>query len=83
MILAIPLRHFFLLPKTFNLFGFENIPDEGYSKNVLCTLNLISTFLFQLYYYLIQWKLSNPTHQGTREMFWIVQDVGILGFYFS
>ena len=29
---------------------------------------------------LIQWNRSNPTHQGTREMCRIVQDVGILGF---
>jgi hypothetical protein len=29
----------------------------------------------------IQWNLSDPTHQGTREMCWIVQDVGILRFY--
>ena len=28
-------------------------------------------------------NLSNPTHQGTREMCLIVQDVGILRFYFS
>ena len=31
----------------------------------------------------IQWNLSNPTHQGTREMGGIVQDVGKLMFYFS
>ena len=31
----------------------------------------------------IQWNLSNPTHQGTREMCQIVQDVGILRLYFS
>jgi hypothetical protein len=30
-----------------------------------------------------QWNLSNPTHHGTREMCQIVQDVGILRFYFS
>ena len=24
------------------------VPDEGYSRNMLCTLNLISTFLFQM-----------------------------------
>ena len=28
-----------------------------------------------------QWNLSNPTHQGTREMCQIVQDVRILRFY--
>ena len=28
--------------------------------------------------YIVQWNLSNPTHQGTREMHPIVQDVGIL-----
>ena len=28
----------------------------------------------------IQWNLSNPTHQGTREMCRTVQDVGILRF---
>jgi hypothetical protein len=26
----------------------------------------------------LQWNLSNPTHQGTREMYRNVQDVGIL-----
>ena len=31
----------------------------------------------------IQWNLSNPTHQETNEMCRIVQDVGILRFYFS
>ena len=31
----------------------------------------------------VQWNLSNPKHQGTREMCPIVQDVGILRFYFS
>jgi hypothetical protein len=31
---------------------------------------------------LIQWNLSNPTHQGTREMCRIVQDVGKLRFSF-
>ena len=30
----------------------------------------------------IQWNLSNPTHNGTRVMCQIVQDVGILQFYF-
>jgi hypothetical protein len=30
----------------------------------------------------IQWNLSNPTHQGTREMCRIGQDVGKLRFYF-
>jgi hypothetical protein len=31
----------------------------------------------------VQWNLSNPTHQGTREMHRIVQDVRILRFYLS
>jgi hypothetical protein len=40
---------------------------------------------FHFYYriMLIQWNLSNLTHQGTGEMCWIVQDVGILRFYFN
>jgi len=29
----------------------------------------------------IQWNLSNPTHQVTREMCRIVQDVGILSLF--
>jgi hypothetical protein len=33
--------------------------------------------------FFIQWNLSNPTHQGTREMCRIVQDVGILQVYSS
>jgi len=28
-----------------SIFFIINIPDEGYSRNVLCALNLISTFL--------------------------------------
>ena len=31
----------------------------------------------------IQWNLSNPTHQGTREMCRILQDVVIIKFYFN
>jgi hypothetical protein len=31
----------------------------------------------------IQWNLSNLTHQRTKEMCQIVQDVGILRFYYS
>ena len=31
----------------------------------------------------IQWNLSNPKLQGSREMCWIVQGVGKLRFYFS
>ena len=43
----------FLLPKIFKLFGFSNIltlivPDEGYSRNVSCALNLLSMFLLNL-----------------------------------
>ena len=34
-------------------------------------------------YMLVQWNLSNPTHQGTREMCQNVQGEGILRFYFS
>jgi hypothetical protein len=30
----------------------------------------------------IQWNLSNPTHQGAREIYRIVQDVGKLRFSF-
>ena len=32
---------------------------------------------------LLQWNLSNPTYQRTREMCQIVQDIRILRFYFS
>ena len=34
-------------------------------------------------YLSIQWNLSNPTHQGTREICRIVQDVGKLRFSFQ
>ena len=48
------------------------------SRRFICWL------LFQTFIYIyIQWNLSNPTHQGTREMCRIVQDVGILRFYFN
>jgi hypothetical protein len=32
------------------------------------------------FYLLLQWNLSNPTHQGTREMCRMSQDVGKLGY---
>ena len=31
----------------------------------------------------VQWNMSNPTQQETREMCQIIQDVGKLSFYFS
>jgi hypothetical protein len=42
----------FLLPKTFNLFGFQifialSVPDDGYSRDAPSALYSISTFLFQ------------------------------------
>jgi len=33
-----------------NLLSNLNVPNEAYSRNVTCTLNLISTFLFSLFY---------------------------------
>ena len=36
----------FLFPNTFKYLALS-IPDEGYSRNLSCTLNLISTFLFK------------------------------------
>ena len=49
MILAIVFRPFGLIaPKTLNYLTFQyfdlSVPDEGYSRNASCTLNLISTF---------------------------------------
>jgi len=32
----------------FSNLSIVSIPDEGYSRNVLCTLNLISKFLIDL-----------------------------------
>jgi hypothetical protein len=51
-ILAILFRPFgFIAPKTLNYLAFQyfdlSVPDEGYSRNASCTLNLISTFLLQ------------------------------------
>jgi hypothetical protein len=45
-------RHGLLAPKDFENIWLSNllimsVPDEGYSRNVSCTLNLISTFLIQ------------------------------------
>ena len=45
-------RHGLLAPKDFKNIWLSNllimsVPDEGYSRNVSCTLNLISTFLIQ------------------------------------
>jgi len=48
---AILFRSFgFLAPKDLKIIWFSNIlalsvPDEGYSRNAWCALNLISTFL--------------------------------------
>jgi hypothetical protein len=46
----VPISHFgFIAPKMLNYLSFQSldfeVPDEGYSRNVLCALNLISTFL--------------------------------------
>jgi hypothetical protein len=41
-----------------------------------------SRYSNRMYIYNIQWNLSNPTHQGTREMCRIAQDVGKLRFSF-
>ena len=40
-----------LFPNIFTLLSILSVPDEGYSRNVLCTLNLISTFLLAQRYY--------------------------------
>ena len=40
---------FVFVPKTFQLFGISTVPDEGYSRKVLCALNLISTFILILF----------------------------------
>jgi hypothetical protein len=51
MILEILFKPFGLLaPKTFKIIWFSNlstlsIPDEGYSRNVSCALNLIFIFI--------------------------------------
>ena len=43
----------------------------------------LNTIILKMNNYLsIQWNLSNPTHQGTREMCRIVQGVGKLRFSF-
>jgi hypothetical protein len=48
----------------------------GCCGNVIEMLNILSV------HWILQWNLSNPTHQGTRKMCQIVQDVGILRIYF-
>jgi hypothetical protein len=48
-------------------------PEEEDFDRFHCTLNYISV---------IQWTLSNPTHQGTMEMCRIVQDVGKTQVFF-
>jgi hypothetical protein len=39
-----------------------SVPDEGYSRNALCALNLMSTFLFLLFIYIssqkYKWKIG-------------------------
>jgi len=41
------------------------------------------SYFHDLQLYHTEWNLSNLTHQGTREMCQIVQDVGILRFYLT
>ena len=45
-------RDGFIAPKTLNYWTFQsfdlNVPDEGYSRNASCTLNVISTFLLEI-----------------------------------
>jgi len=57
----------FLLPKTFKLFGLQIfwlwayliMGDQGYSRNVQCTLNLLPTFLLlSLNQYLCWWTIN-------------------------
>ena len=50
----------------------SNVVDRGFSPDQVKPKTIM-----------VQWNLSNPTHQGTREMCRIVQDVGILRFYFN
>jgi hypothetical protein len=38
-----------------------SVPDEGCSKNTLCALNLISTFLFQMYQKLSSTRMESMT----------------------
>jgi hypothetical protein len=40
-----------------------------------------SSKVITIEYILVEWNLSNPIHQDTREMCRIAQDVGILRFY--
>jgi len=40
-------------------------------------------FFYRILHLTMEWNLSNPTFQGTREMCQIVQNIGILVFYFS
>ena len=55
MILEILFKPFGLLaPKTFKIIWFSNlstlsVPDEGDSRNVSCTINLLSMFLFLIF----------------------------------
>ena len=47
-----------------------------YNITIIAALPIVLTMI-------LQWNLFNPTHQWTRKMCGIVQDVGILRFYFS
>jgi hypothetical protein len=42
-----------------------------------------AVFVETTLFFIIQWNLSNPTRQRTREMWKIVQDVGMLMCYFQ
>ena len=80
-----------LEPDILNIRGIVKNNRKQYNaiqKALVSSFHLIQgppgiNILISFNYNVIQWNLSNPTHQGTREMCQFVQDVGILRFYFN
>ena len=72
---------FFLLDKVSFLYVYISLEVISLKVNFDHSFSHVKNTVYSVRY--IQWNLSNPTHQGTREMCPIVQDVRILRFYFS
>jgi hypothetical protein len=65
------------------LFGKFYVQSALFLKKIPCPFSVldktlytdIPKIIFQGHNFLVQWNLSNLTHQGPRVMCWIVQDV--------
>ena len=63
-----------LFPNIFTLLSILSVPDEGYSRNVLCTLNLIFTFF-------IGSKVLWTTVINLPSLPWLLSNIALLTFH--